>query len=495
MVYLYHVHFLHLSFPYIMLRKTYKPRSTFSKLLKKQIKNMKIKINPAFHKISKKIYTLKEVGYSHYRRFLLRVWPPLIRHKRFYPFIKKIRYTITQKEGTNHRIIRPSIKWGAFLIAILLCILLLKFLTAPSTPSKQNNPRPPSVLTEPVTKKDFPVYLTALGTVTPTDTVTIQTQINGQLMSVHFEDGQVVKKGDLLAEIDDRPLKALLTQYEGQLARDMALLENAKLDLKRYKELYKQDSISQQTLDTQIALVAQSEGNVKTDRGLIEGVKINLVYCKITSPLHGQIGLRLIDPGNFIQTTSTTGIAIINAINPIEVTFTIPEDHVHAILKPFKDKGKQTVLAFDRWQNKQLATGVVSSVDNQIDVTTGTIKLKAQFTNDDQFLFANQFVNIRLLVETIKDATVLPTAAIQFGPQGSFVYKLSQDQTVSIIPVKVRETEGSESVITNDTSSKAEIFIPGDFVVVQGADKLTDKMKVTIIDTPQKMTDDTKDPS
>lgn len=346
-----------------------------------------------------------------------------------------------------------------------------------------------------MTKKNFSVYLSALGTVTPTNTVTVQTQINGQLMTVHFENGQVVKKGDLLAEIDDRPLKALLTQYEGQLARDIALLENAKLDQKRYKILHKQDSISQQTLDTQIALVAQYEGNVQADKGLIEGVKVNLIYCKITSPLNGQIGLRLIDPGNFVQTTNTTGIAIINAINPIEVTFTIPEDRVHAILKPFKDKEKQTALAFDRWQNKLLATGVVSSVDNQIDVTTGTVKLKAQFTNDDQFLFANQFVNIRLLVETIKDAIVVPTAAIQFGSQGTFVYKLTPDQTVTIVPVKVRETGGNESVITKNVSSTAAECIPGDSVVIQGADKLTDKIKVTVLETPQEASNETKDQS
>lgn len=449
---------------------------------------MKTKVSHSLHKVSQSVNSLYVIGYSHYRALLLNVWPRLIRHKKVYPLLTKIRYTITQKEGTNPRTTHPFVIWGALLITLLLGILFWKALSVPSAP-KPKTPQPPTVLTALVTKKDFPVYLTALGTVTPTDTVIVQTQISGQLMKVHFEDGQVVKKGDLLAEIDDRPLKALLTQYEGQLARDTALLENAKLDLKRYKVLYKQDSISQQTLDTQIALVAQNEGNVQADKGLIEGVKVNLIYCKITSPLNGQIGLRLIAPGNFVQTTSTTGIAIINAINPIEVTFTIPEDHVHAVLKPFKVKEKQPALAFDRWQNKLLATGVVTSVDNQIDVTTGTVKLKAQFTNDDQFLFANQFVNVRLLIDTLKDAIVLPTAAIQFGSKGSFVYKLAQDQTVTIVPVKIRETGGEESVITTDTSSDTNIIAPGDFVVTQGTDKLTDKMKVNLMETKQKTTD------
>jgi multidrug efflux system membrane fusion protein len=449
---------------------------------------MKTKLKTIPQKISQGISFLELSVYRRYRAILLKAWPKLIKNKRIHPLITKIRYTITTKEGTTPRKTRPSVKWGLFLIIIVLCLYLGKSWTS-TTVSKTKAPLPPTVMTAPVAKKDFPVYLTALGTVTPTESVTVQAQVNGQLMKVQFEDGQVVKKGDLLAEIDDRPFKAQLTQYEGQLARDTALLENAKIDLKRYKTLFKQDSISQQTLDTQIALVAQYEGNVKADKGLIEGVKVNLIYCKITSPLDGQIGLRLIDPGNFVQTSTTTGIAIINSINPIKVTFSIPEDQVHSVLKPFRDKEKQAVLAYDRWQNKQLAEGVVISVDNQIDVTTGTVKLKALFTNDDQFLFANQFVNVRLLINTLKEATVLPTAAIQFGSKGPFVYKLLPDQTVSIVPVKVQETGGEDSVVTIETSTESITLTPDDSVVIQGTDKLSDKAKVNVMETKQNTAD------
>jgi membrane fusion protein, multidrug efflux system len=313
-----------------------------------------------------------------------------------------------------------------------------------------------------VKTQDVPVYLDALGTVIPAYSVTVMTQINGILMRVLFHEGQMVKKGDLLAEIDNRPYLAQLIQNEGQLSRDQATLVNAKIDLKRYQTLWKQDSISQQTLATQEALVKQLDGTVKFDVGQLEATKINLIYCKITSPVDGRIGLRLVDPGNYVQTTNTGGIAIVNTLNPITVIFSIPEDNIPD----------------DRGQSKLLATGKVLTINNQIDDTTGTVKVKALFENKDNTLFPSQFVNVRLLVKTLKNAITIPTAAIQNSSEkGRFIYVLNREtMTVKVIPVTI-------GITMNDTTTITSGVKPGESVITAGTDKLTDGAKVTLPST------------
>jgi multidrug efflux system membrane fusion protein len=325
---------------------------------------------------------------------------------------------------------------------------------------------------------NIPVYVTALGNVTPTYTVTVKTQINGILIRVLFKEGQLVKTGELLAEIDPSPYLAQLTQYEGQLKRDLALLANARVDLTRYQKLWGQDAVSQQTLATQESLVQQDEGAVKTDQGLLEATKVNLAYTRITSPIDGRVGLRLVDPGNFVQTSDTTGLMVINTLNPITVIFTIPENDIPAVAKQVYDNKILTVSAYDRNENSLLATGKLLTIDNQIDPTTGTVKLRAQFPNDDNRLFPSQFVNVKLLTKTLLNATIVPTAAIQYGNNGAFVYLLNNNLTVTAKPIKPSITTGSVTAISTGLS-------PAQLVVVEGADKLSDGAKVAIAPSSQ----------
>lgn len=329
------------------------------------------------------------------------------------------------------------------------------------------------VLTAAVVKKNIPIYLSALGNVTPIKTVTVRTQINGQLLRVHFADGQLVNAGEMLAEIDPRPYEALLHQYEGQLLRDKALLANARIDLERYTKLYEQDSVSQQTMETQKYLVKQYEGAIKFDQGQIDTVRVNLMYCKIMAPITGRLGLIEVDPGNFVQTSDTNGIVVINSMSPIYVDFTIPEDNLPQVAEKLAAGNKLLSIAQDRAQQKTLTTGVLLTTDNQIDTSTGTITLRALFTNDDHILFPNQFVNIQLLVDVAENATVVPTAAIQYGVAGTYVYVVNADQTVSIKPVKIITS------LDDSTAVIAEIE-PGQNVVTQGTDKLKEGTLVTV---------------
>ncbi len=359
----------------------------------------------------------------------------------------------------------------ALIIFIVVAIHHYREAVARREQDARNRPIPIVAATALV--RNVPVYISALGTVTPTYSVTVRTQINGQLLRVLFREGQMVKIGELLAEIDPRPYLAQQTEFEGQLARDQALLANAKIDLKRYKKLYPLGSVSQQTYDTQIALVKQLEGTVKLDEGQLQAVKVNLIYCRITSPINGRVGLRLVDPGNFVQTTDTNGLIVINTINPITVIFPIPEDNVPEVIESM-NKGKPLLTqAYNRTQNKLLAVGTLLTIDNQIDTTTGTVKLRAQFQNDKYMLFPDQFVNIQLLVNTLPHATVIPTAAVQHGAQGTFVYMLNQNHTVSIKPVKV-------SVVSGDYITVVKGVLPGQFVVVEGAEKLTEGARVNV---------------
>jgi multidrug efflux system membrane fusion protein len=368
-------------------------------------------------------------------------------------------------------------RWWIGLLAVgLLAIGAYVFVTRPSeAPSRAAVPGPPPipVVAVPARARDMGVYLTGLGSVTPLSTVTVHTQVNGQLMTVHFQEGQLVRKGDLLAEIDPRPFQAQLTQFEGQLARDQALLDNARVDLQRFRVLYKQDSIAQQQLATQESLVRQDEGAVKMDQGQIAGVKVQLIYCRITSPISGRVGLRLVDPGNFVQTTDTTGIVVITQLQPITVVFTIPEDNIPSVLDKPNAGADLPVEAYDRAQQRKLSTGSLLTLDNEIDQTTGTVRLKAVFPNTDNRLFPNQFVNARLQLDVKRGATVVPSAAIQRSPRGPFVYVVKAAQTVEARPVTVGVTDGDDVAIDTGLSL-------GEQVVVDGAQRLHDGSQVAL---------------
>jgi multidrug efflux system membrane fusion protein len=330
-------------------------------------------------------------------------------------------------------------------------------------------------------KGDVDVTRKALGTVTPLANVTVRTQISGQLQEIAFKEGDIVQQGDFLAQIDPRPYQMALEQATGTLTHDQALLKEAQLNLERYRKLVAQDSISKQTLDTQESLVTQYEGNVQTDQGQIDADKLNLTYCHITAPITGRIGIRQVDAGNYVQVGDTNGLVTITQLQPITVLYTLPEDDVPLIMQRItQDSGLQTT-AYDRTQSNKLAVGKLSAVDNQIDISTGTVKLRSQFDNTNYELFPNQFVNIELLVDTLKDAITVPSSAIQRGSQGTYVYIVKDDNTVSVKAVKTGPSQGDNIAVTDGLAV-------GDKVVIDGSDKLRDGAKITL---PDEKTDKT----
>ncbi len=343
------------------------------------------------------------------------------------------------------------------------------------------------VVAIPAYKGDMPVYLEGIGTVTAFNTVTVKTRIDGQLVSVNFKEGQFVKQGDVLAEIDPRPYQVALDQAKGNLAqaqgnlyRDQAALRDAQVNSQRDQELFKENIIAKQQLDTQVATVDQSRGAIEADKAVIaadqaaiDSAKLNLVYTKITAPISGRIGLRLTDSGNMIHSADTTGLAVITQLQPISVLFSLPEDQLPAVLEKLRHGAKLRAEAYDRDGRTKLADGMLLTVDNQIDQTTGTSKLKAVFSNTNSALFPNQFVNVRLWLDTKKNVLIIPAVAIQRGPTGTFVYVVRDDNTVTVRSVKVGLTEGNDVSIDGGLQA-------GDKVVTDGAEKLTEGMKVSL---------------
>ncbi len=375
-------------------------------------------------------------------------------------------------ETTPRQAGRRQRRWPWLLLVTIFAVAGYRIFTAsgkasPQAAAPSGRPAGPAVPVVAATARagDIPVYLNGLGTVTAFNTVTVRSRVDGQLVKVAFQEGEFIHQGDLLVEIDPRPFQVQLTQAEGQMARDAAQLKDAKINLERYRDLVRRELISQQQVDDQAAQVGQYEGAVKMDQGAIDNAKLQLVYSHITAPISGRIGLRLVDVGNMVHASDQNGLLVITQVQPIAVVFTLPEDSLPPVLRKLRSGESLSVEAYDRAGKNRIAAGTLLTVDNQIDQSTGMTRLKAQFENEDNALFPNQFVNVQLLLDTRKNAVIIPAAAIQRGPQGTFVYVVKADQTVEVREVTVGTTTGMEAAI-------AAGITPGESVVTDGVDKL-----------------------
>jgi multidrug efflux system membrane fusion protein len=318
---------------------------------------------------------------------------------------------------------------------------------------------------------EIPIYLSGLGTVVPMRTVIVRSRVDGELIRINFTEGQYVKEGEVLAQVDPRAFQVQLDQAEGQLIKDQALLANARIDLERYRTLFQQDSIAKQQVDTQAALVLQYEGTVRSDQAMVDNARLLLSYARITAPISGRLGLRQVDPGNIVHAADANGVVVITEVQPITVVFTLPQDNLPALMQRVKSNAKLAVEAWDRGFRVKLGSGELLTVDNVIDITTGTVKLKAKFANADLALFPNQFVNARMLLDTRKGVIIIPSAALQRGSQGSFVYVVKDDNTVSVRPVKLGPSDGERVAVESGLAA-------GERVVVDGMDRLREGARV-----------------
>lgn len=379
----------------------------------------------------------------------------------------------------------PRLTTGAVRALGLLFMLLLAVMGAlylfidrapPDAGAMQAQPpgqRAVPVLTERAVAADLAVSLSGLGTVTPLRTVTVRSQVSGQLLRVAFQEGETVKEGQLLAEIDPRPFEIQLMQAQGQLRRDEALLKNAQADLKRYQILGARRSIAEQQVVTQDSLVSQYAGAVESDRAQIANAELQLTYARITAPVSGRVGLRLVDPGNYVEAGDARGLFVITQMQPMTVVFSLPEDDLPAVMRRFDTQAPLATDAYDRAGQTKLASGRLLAVDNQIDPATGTVKLKAEFDNDDQALFPNQFVNIKMIVATVRGAVTIPAVAVQRGTPGTFVYAVQDDNTVRVRPVALGPAAGDRVAISTGLTA-------GEAVVIDGTDKLRDGSLVEV---------------
>ena len=366
--------------------------------------------------------------------------------------------------------VRKALRFGLVLAAFVAVIAYFTLRNG-SKAARPTVPAPIAVVTANAKSGDQPIYLTGLGSVVGYKTVTVRTRVDGELVRVAVREGQMVSSGDLIAEIDPRPFQVQLEQAEAQKEHDVALLENAKVDAERYRILYSQDSIPKQQLDTQIALVRQNEATVRADQAAIDNAKLQLIYTRITSPINGRIGLRQVDPGNMVHATDQGGLAVITQLQPIAVIFSIPQDNVPQVMKQLRAGRRMLVEAWDRDLKNKISTGSLLTIDNQADVATGTVRFKATFANNDNALFPNQFVNARLLVDVKRKAVLVPVAAVQHGPDTTFVFVVNDDDTVQTRDVVAGTIEAGVASIDRGLS-------PGETVVTEGVDKLQHGAKV-----------------
>ena len=378
---------------------------------------------------------------------------------------------------------RRGYRWGRIALAIAIAAALVVAWQyfeniAPSTLKTAQNaapsgPPPQTVRVAEAAPGDMPINIDALGTVVPLASVTVKTQIAGKLMQVGFQEGQMVKEGDFLAQIDSRPFEATLAQAQGQLAKDTSLYQQAQSDLARYQTLSKQDSIAHQQVDDQTFLVAQDKAAMATDQAQIDAAKLNISYTHIVAPITGRVGLRQVDAGNYVQPSDANGLVVITQLDPISVLFSTPEDNLPRITRRLNAGAKLPVTVFDRANVRQLTVGELTTFDNQVDTSTGTFRLRATFANPDNALFPNQFVNVRLLVDTLKGVIVVPNAAVQLGQSGSFVYVVKDDSTVTIRKITTGPSDSTRTVIANGLSA-------GEKVVIDGVDRLRDGAAVRV---------------
>ena len=372
----------------------------------------------------------------------------------------------------------------ALVIVLVLAVIVLPIWwlwPADDKPQPPRGPRgmfggPTPVRVAPAEQGAFEVYVKALGTVTPLNTVNVRSRVAGELVEVHFDEGQQVKAGDLLAVIDPRPYRIALQQAEGTLQQNRALLQNAEVDLKRYQGLFADDSIARQTLDTQQALVSQYQGTLAANQAAVNEARLNLQFTEIRAPIDGRVGLRQLDLGNLVAANDATPLVVITQTQPMAISFTLPEGELPPVISRFRQGDELAVQAWDRGERVLFGEGVLESLDNQIDVTTGTLKLKARFDNEAELLIPNQFVNVRLRVETLQDATLIPSEALQFGSRGHFAYVVGEDSKVQLRTLDVGPSNGEKTVVFEGLAA-------GERVVLEGTDRLRDGSEVEVVDS------------